>query len=629
MCGICGSFVYRDGVTSDAGGMAATGRIVRDSMAARGPDGAGEWQSPRSDVWLGHRRLAIIDLSPLGAQPMVSYDSSTIVTFNGEIYNFKELRADLEREGCEFRSTSDTEVLLQLYQRRGPGFVAELRGMFAFALWDERRRTLLCARDPYGIKPFYYADAGGAFLFASQVKALIHDPRIPRRLDPAGVAGFFMFGSVPEPWTVYESVKALPAGTTLLVDRYGVGTARAYHSIGAGLRAGEDEHRHVTSAEAQELVRAALLDSVRHHLVADVPVGAFLSAGVDSGALVGLMRDAGQSEIRTVTLSYREFRGSANDEAPLAAEVARYYGTDHTTRTVEAAEFLDDLPKILAAMDQPSVDGINTWFVSKAAREQGLKVAVSGAGGDELMGGYSTFRTVPAIARWTRGVRHLRMLSSILERGIGAAQRLPVKPHPKWAGMLAHGGDMAGAYILQRGLFLPHEMQSAIADPAFVSKGLALLQPHDVVARALQGNPRTAFGQVAALESSLYLRNQLLRDADWASMAHSIEIRTPLVDATLLARLAGVMVAPVRPSGKALLASAPAKPLPSAVVNRAKTGFGIPLRAWLSERSADVCSVKSPSAAFSRDWARRVAREHGVLPTPVVGAPGMARPGAA
>ena len=264
------------------------------------------------------------------------------------------------------------------------------------------KNALLLARDPYGIKPLYYADDGWTLRFASQVKALLAGGKVSRNPEPAGWVGFCLFGSVPEPFTTYQEIRALPAGSTLWVDRVGTRETKQYFSIAdTYCRCGGRDARPQAMKICRLGAREALLDSVRHHLVADVPVGAFLSSGIDSGALVGLMRDAGQQDIQTVTLAFEEFRGRSEDEAPIAAEIAAQYGTRHTTRVVTEQEFRDDLPKILDAMDQPTIDGLNTWFVSKAARELGLKVAISGLGGDELFGGYPSFRDVPL---WVRAL---------------------------------------------------------------------------------------------------------------------------------------------------------------------------------------------------------------------------------
>ncbi len=497
MCGICGAFAYKSLELPQP----AIGRQIRDSMAARGPDGSGEWQSADRRVWLGHRRLAIIDLSPAGAQPMLSEDGSLSLTYNGEIYNYKELRRALEAEGVRFRSGTDSEVIIHLYRLRGPAFVSELRGMFAFALWDEKRRQLFAARDPYGIKPFYYADTAGTFLFASSVKALLTDKHVAQSPDPAGVVGFYVFGSVPEPWTIYRDIKALPAGTTMIVDGGGVHGPARYHSIPQALRQAEieAEGKHWNSTAVDDM-RAALRDSVRHHMVADVPIGAFLSAGVDSGALVGLMRDHTQCDIRTVTLAYEEYRNRPEDEAPLAEETARRYRTSHTTRRISAQEFNDDLPRIMAAMDQPSIDGINTWFVSKATREAGIKVAISGVGSDELLGGYSTFRSLPRMVSRVSRLPGVTALERPFLRGLRMAGWIGLDLHPKLAGLMRYGGNLPGAYLLQRSVFLPSQLDAVVADPDFVQEGVEQLRPQQLIAEALEDGPRADFGRVAALE---------------------------------------------------------------------------------------------------------------------------------
>jgi len=318
------------------------------------------------------------------------------------------------------------------------------------------------------------------------------------------------------------------------------------------------------------------------------------------------MRDAGQDVIQTVTLGFEAFRGTPQDESPLAAEIARQYGAAHTIRWVGETEFRDDLPKILAAMDQPSIDGINTWFVSKATRELGLKVAISGVGGDELLGGYSTFARLPKLLRALRWLPNLPRSAPLGGAVVDFSRRLGLPLHPKSAGLLAYGHDYAGAYLLQRGVYLPSDLREAMGDPEFAAAGLRELQPLAMLGGALTPEPREAFSKVAVLESSLYLRNQLLRDSDWAGMAHSIEIRTPLVDSELLTRVAPLFARPAPPNGKSLLAQAPTTPLPAKIVDRPKTGFGVPLRKWF-----DDGKMSKDDRLWSRDWLKRVAASAG------------------
>ena len=603
MCGITGIYSYNPSApTVDSTELCR----IRDNLAQRGPDGSGDWVSNDNRVGLGHRRLAIIDLSERGAQPMLSADGRLAITFNGEIYNYAALRKDLQTKGHVFRSQSDTEVLLHLYAQKGEAMVHELRGMFAFALWDAEKRALLLARDPYGIKPLYYSDDGRTFRFASQVRALLRGGKISRDPEPAGWVGFYLFGSVPEPYTTYKAIRAVPAGATMWIDERGPQASQHYFSIASAYCAAEQQLQHFSEGEAQARVRDALLDSVRHHLVADVPVGAFLSAGVDSGALIGLMRDAGHENIQTVTLAFEEFRGLSDDESTLAGQVAARYGTRHTTRVVTEKEFRNNLPQIFEAMDQPTIDGVNTWFVSKAASEQGLKVVISGLGGDELFGGYPSFRDIP---RWVRllGVpSRLPTAGKVFRTLIDGLNRHALRVNPKTAGLLTYGGTYSGAYLLRRGLFMPWELDQVMA-PDMAAEGLRRLRPLEHIAEALTPMPKNSFARIAALESSLYMRNQLLHDTDWASMAHSLEVRVPLVDVKLLLELAPVMTR-LKGRAKRWLAASPKVGLPPAVIERAKTGFGTPVETWLQRDERLHRWKRVPSFAASRcPWARRWA----------------------
>ena len=352
-----------------------------------------------------------------------------------------------------------------------------------------------------------------------------------------------------------------------------------------------------------------LLDSVRHHLVADVPVGAFLSSGIDSGTLLGLMRDAGQQDIQTVTLAFEEFRGREEDEAPLAAEVAARYGARHTTRVVTEQEFREDLPKIFDAMDQPTIDGLNTWFVSKAARELGLKVAISGLGGDELFGGYPAFRDIPICVRALAVPARIPGLGEGTRWLMHALARLIPIARPKAAGLLKYGGTYAGAYFLRRGLFMPWELEAMLGTPT-VRLGLRRLKPLLHIEQQLRPAPKTSFGKVAVLESALYMRNQLLRDTDWASMAHSLEVRVPLVDVELVKQLAPVMTQDKSPS-KRMLAGSPRLPLPEKVINRSKTGFTTPVQSWLQrdpriDRWRRIPALAVDPCPWARRWAFQV-----------------------
>ena len=603
MCGVVGVWRYGPGP-----GEVDEDEVVRirESMVHRGPDGEGMWLTRDRKLALGHRRLAIIGLGDQGHQPMelatpCRGPGPLVVSFNGEIYNFRELRSELRSAGHTFAGDSDTEVLLHLYEELGISMVSRLRGMFAFALWDEPAGELHLARDPYGIKPLYVADDGTTLRVASRARALLAGGHVDDRTDDAALAAFFVFGSIPEPRTAWRAIEAVPAGTTVTVGRGGSRRTRRYFSLARRLADAEA----TGTAESDDAVAIACAESVARHLVADVEVGVFLSSGIDSAAILGLAAGHGQAS-RAVTLGFDEFQGSPNDEVPLAAAVADRYGAlEHRVGRVTGDAFASWVPRMLADMDQPSIDGLNTWMVARLAAGTGLKVALSGIGGDELLGGYSTFTSVPAL------VRRLGILASVPGAG-RVARRLTypaVRHHsPKIAGVLELAGTVPRAWLLRRAVFLPWELGAIMGDERATS-ALEKLRLDDVLSSAVEGGPHGAVGTVAALEGGLYLRNQLLRDADWAGMAHSLEIRVPLVDATLLETVAPPLVNRwVPPAGKQALATSPSPPLPPSVANRSKTGFAVPMARWAMSLDGLDEWRKVPGLAYDRcPWARRWA----------------------
>ncbi len=566
-------------------------------MHNRGPDAEGIWH----DEWttLGHRRLAILDLDVRANQPMLSTDGRYVIVFNGEIYNFRELRRDLTADGVLFRTSSDTEVLLALFARDGEQMLPRLRGMFAFAIWDTQSRVLFLARDPYGIKPLYYTQTKGGLLFASQVKALLASGLVSAEREAAGLAGFYLWGSVPEPWTLYQDVFVMPAGNFMWV-RGGVaqGPVR-WHDIRLHWR-GQGEQ--LPTQELQERVRQAMTDSVRAHLVADVPVSVFLSGGIDSAVLTGLASGLG-AQVEGITIGFEEFAGRHEDEVPVAAAIAKHYGLPHFVRRVCRTEFEQDIPHILDAMDQPSIDGINTWFASKAAAERGYKVVLSGVGGDELFCGYSSFRQIPRSAMLGQRIAAIPGARALL--GPPCVWLAKCRSQPKLAGVPTYMSSLEGIYFLSRSLFLPEEL------PVLMGVEMARAGLMRLGGSPPGMNPADARDGAAAvglLESMHYLRNQLLRDSDWASMGHSLELRTPLVDAALLATLGPYVSGFAGGVGKAMLARSPGKPLPEAIINRSKTGFGLPMAQWLTQATdhSGLPLSTAPGTPWARRWAKSV-----------------------
>ena len=591
MCGVAGIFAYAAG--APPADRAALTRM-KNAMIARGPDGEGIWTDPETRVGFGHRRLSIIDLTESGAQPMQFDDGRLVITYNGEIYNFRALRAELEGQGRRFRSESDTEVLLHLYDRDGSAMVKLLRGMFALAIYDREKRGVFLARDGFGIKPLYYADDGQTLRFASQVKTLLADGAIDTAPSAAGRAGFYVWGYVPEPWTMFENIRALPAGSTMWIDHRGAQPQNRYFDVTRELEAAAERPEPWT----QENLREALLDTLQHHLVADVPVGAFLSAGLDSATIVALTAELQSDALRSVTLAFDEFDGTQFDEAALAEKIARHYDTAHQTQRIKGADFQEEYTRLCAAMDQPSIDGVNTYFVSKVTAETGLKVAMSGLGGDELFGGYQSFAEIPRMVETLGAVPGLRCMGRALRRI--SAPLVSAVTSPKYASVFEYGTTYPDAYMLRRALFMPWELPK-LMDPDMARAGWAELEEKSGRRHQVDGL-KTVRAKVCALESTWYMRSQLLRDSDWAGMAHSLEIRVPLVDTFFFKRIAP-MLASDTPPGKRDMAASPAKALPDEVINRPKTGFAVPMRDWLLK--------DDPTATDRgfRGWSRKIAED--------------------
>jgi len=578
-------------------------------MQARGPEGEGFWSSTgQPQAMFGHRRLAFIDIGPGGAQPMQIDGGRYTLTFMGEIYNYQVLREELIQQGVGFASHSDGEVILRLYARDGASMLPKLRGMFSFAIWDAGERTLFAARDAFGIKPFYYADDGAVFRFAAQVKALLATGRVDTAPEPAGEVGFLLWGSVPEPFTLYRSVRSLPAGHQLTLKPGQQARIERYFAVGDVLREAEQAGPAPQGPARLERISAAIEDAVRHHMIADVPVGLFQSSGLDSSLISQYARSDGGFTPRSVTLGFKEYVGSLDDETGLAARIAAINGTEHRTVWIGRTEFAAERERLLAAMDQPTIDGTNAYFVSHAARQAGLKAALSGLGGDEVFAGYSSFRQIP------------RMVGTIdkvpASRAVGRALRVVAAPlvrhltSPKYASLLELGGDWSGAYLLRRGLFMPWELPRLLPSD-YLRQGLRDLDTDATLSRTVAGL-RSGNGRVATLELSFYMRNQLLRDADWAGMAHSLEIRVPFVDTVFFRAMAPFIVADT-PTTKREVRQVLRPEVRSLLEGLPKRGFQVPVRDWLGS--------SAPSGAEGRGWRGwalqvRAAFDRGAPPIP-------------
>ena len=568
MCGICGELRFgRDHRVA-----AEDVLRMRETLEHRGPDSAGLYLSDDGRAGLGFRRLRIIDLTPNANQPLANEDGSVRIVFNGEIYNYRELRRGLEGRH-QFRSQSDTEVIVHLYEEKGADAIAELDGMFALAIWDERKQRLLLARDRAGKKPLFYARTGDQLVFASEIKALFQHPDLTLEPDPAVFPSYFLHGYVPSPRTVYKGVRQIEPASYAIVSADGAMSEHRYWQLQYPNREAQTP---VSPADARTRVRHLVEQAVARRLVSDVPLGAFLSGGVDSSIVVGIMSQQMSSPVKTFSIG---FEGDpAFDETSYAREAAQRFGTDHTEFRVTPSAF-DLVEKLVWHHDGPFGDAsaIPTYIVSKLTREH-VTVALTGDGGDELFAGYTRFPAAVSAERIPAPVRRVlgMALSALPEasssrhpvaraRRFGQALSLPLHERmTRWISLF---------YDDLEGLFNPDCLQSI--GPI---DRLGYLRGYE---QAMA--PLSPLGQLLYSNYSSYLLNDLLVKMDRCSMANSLETRSPFLDRELTEYVA------LLPDGlkldgwrtKAILQDAFADLLPSSIQTRAKMGFGVPLDTWL------------------------------------------------
>jgi asparagine synthase (glutamine-hydrolysing) len=547
-------------------------RVLRmcDSMIHRGPDDSGIISIGAATI--GMRRLAIFDPAN-GHQPMSTPDGRYTLVFNGAIYNYASLREELEPLGYAFRTRCDTEVLLAALARWGKDCLPRLRGMFAFAVWDAVDQSLFAARDPFGIKPFYYAHAGQTLQFASEMTALAAGQAGSPAVDPAAVASYLAWFSVPAPQTIYQGILSLQPGECLTF-RQGTLEIKKWWTFGA---IGEDAPPCSSREEFVRGLRAHLEDTIRAHVLADVPVGAFLSGGLDSAIIAALMARVSGNVLKTFSIGFEEDDYS---EADFAETTAHHIGAVHHTRMLTGDEVARDMNSIMSSYDQPTGDGINTYYASQTAQAGGVKVALSGLGGDELFGGYPSFRSVPRLGRvlpaWLRIPRPARALMLMgLDQGGVRARKL--------SDFLRHSRDIHDLASLQRRVFSEKRRRSMLSpDVVGAIEGSTPFHPALAAIRAEVG-PADTFSAVSAWELRTYMADVLLRDSDVMSMRHSLELRVPFIDQPFVEWLWR------QPSRfrqdarhpKSVLAEATADVLPPGLLTRRKRGFTLPFGIWM------------------------------------------------
>ncbi|MBN1656021.1 MAG: asparagine synthase (glutamine-hydrolyzing) [Deltaproteobacteria bacterium] len=580
MCGIAGI------VGPDAARHQQAVARMLDSMEHRGPDGIGIWASPSGLCVLGHRRLAILDLSEAAEQPMHTKDGRCHLTYNGEIYNFQEIRGELERGGDRFESTGDTEVLLRLIAKSGTAALPRLNGMFAFGFWNEEKRTLLLARDRFGQKPLYYTRVKGLIVFASEIRALLASNLVERRLDIHGVYGFLFYGAVQEPNTVVSGVSMVPRGSSLTLRAGEMPVAQRFWAPPRDKRIADDGE-----------LKNAFADAVNRHLVSDVPIGVFLSGGIDSSAVAAAASRSSNSEVTSLAVIFPD--QPAASEQLHARRVAEANKTRHVEIPITGHQMLDMLPRALAALDQPSIDGVNTYIVSAAAREAGLTVALSGLGGDELFGGYSSFRDTPRLQLLRKSLspasfflKRLRWLDKL---------QPPLRP-AKIVDLFDTPAGLVSAYLIRRRLFSFRQVRK-LCPQLGNREWLSGLDERRIqeIEKLIEG--RKSADAIGHLELLLYMGQTLLRDSDVMGMAHSLEIRQPFLDnafTDMALRLDDDARKP-RSIPKHRFVRAMGDWLPAENVQRPKTGFTLPFQSWLTGPLRDQVSETLQSISRQKD----------------------------
>ncbi|HUB12744.1 MAG TPA: asparagine synthase (glutamine-hydrolyzing) [Acetobacteraceae bacterium] len=601
MCGIAGIIGRLDDLNHTAL------KRMSDALVHRGPDASGVWVSaPDSRGWgalLAHRRLSILDLSPAGAQPMIDATTGHVIVSNNEIYNYVELRRRLAADGPELHSTGDTAVMLRALAQHGPDAVSWFRGMFAFACWDPSERRLLLARDALGIKPLYVArasdpDAGWSIAFASELRALLASGLLGTpRLDPESVAACVWNGFVVGPGTAVKGVELLPPGRLLEID-------------GAGKQLRQQDFWQIPDHSPdptmdEDTLAGILEEGLRLHLASDVPLAVLLSGGVDSSAVANLAQRAAQGAVHTFTLAFED---QELNEGPIARQVAAAIGTEHHEVVLTEGGFVGNLEAALDSLDQPTFDGLNAYYVSRAIRAAGFTVALSGTGGDELFGGYTSYRDLPVLHGWSRRAacvpRSLQTAAATLAtwplRRSGGA----MPPQTRWAKlpeMVRHGDDLLTLYQLAYALFLP-EFQTELLAPDFaepLADGLPEAMRRRIVA---ESKCRTPLSAISVMEQRLFLGERLLRDNDVASMASSLEQRVPLVDQVLFQSVDRLPdQARYEPLGrKAMLRRIGLRGLDPALFERPKSGFVLPFDRWIRRglKQAMDQTLRDPQAVI-------------------------------
>ena len=567
MCGIAGFINFDPSCQPD--NPEITLRNMLDALRHRGPDDRGEEriESPNGTaIYLGHQRFSIIDLTKAGHQPMSNDEKSVWVSTNSEIYNYKELRNELSNK-FHFHSQSDTEVLLRAYENWGVGCIDRLIGMFSFAIWDHQKEALFIVRDRLGVKPLYYHIKGQQFCFASEIRSLLASGFIDKSINSTGLYHYLSFGHVKAP--IVNSVSELQPGHYLWIDKNGNWEEKEYWNPFNNMT-----DSLASSSEIQQQVRSIIEESIRCRLVSDVPLGAFLSGGIDSSVIAGVLSSISDDTVTTLTIGFQE---KEFDESKYSQETSEQFRTNHHILRLDEKQLLQDLPSSISAMDQPTVDGINTFLISRSAYEIGLKVVLSGLGGDELFGGYPSFRLIPWLIRQKKLFKYI----PFIKFGVGLYNNLfPSDQSSKMHHWVQEKLSGAHEYFLIRALFCQDNVISLFADKEQAQTEIEndYLQTQNQINQLPLGD---LFNQISYLETFHYLQNMLLRDTDMMSMVHPVEVRVPFMDHRLVEMMFRLPGQEKSGTAKHLLVSSMKPLLSGNFWRRKKMGFTFPFEMWM------------------------------------------------
>ena len=595
MCGI-------SGIVSNKPNDKCHSRIkdMANYLNFRGPDNLSIWKSECNRVSFAHNRLSIIDLNSRANQPFhYKYGDFTII-YNGEIYNFNELK-DRYLKDFKFLTSSDTEVLLYLYIKFKEKMFDYLQGMFAFAIFDKKENEIILARDAYGIKPLYYSFLDGRLVFASQVKAILESRLTSTQKCIEGQQSFFLLGSVIEPYTWFNDIKSLKSGSFI---KYKFGDKLIEKNFSQKFYNCWERNDYLSSSdEMQRIITSSVKKSIKKHLISDVPVGIFLSSGIDSSVLAYNIAEVTKN-IKGITIGYDEYKDSINDEIDNAKKICKVLGISHYAKIISHKDFENDLNLILSSMDTPTIDGLNVWYASKFAKELNLKVVLSGIGGDELFCGYPSFKNIPFSLSLKQILLSLHIPFSIINKILKLFIKLKFLPS-RLSNIEYLINSPHGLYWIQRGLNELKDIHKILNKTDFTMINEAVNEAI-FLERFYNTNASNLLSKISFLESNFYLRNQLLKDSDWASMSHSIELRTPFVDTELLNDVSPFINRIDPKLNKINLVNTSSVKIPSYIYNRNKTGFGIPLKEWIKKSSllnSQYNFFRGGDRSFYKNWA--------------------------